>query len=164
MCFFIIFFLLFYEIRKNNPMLIIILCWIAELHKVHMYLEYHSVCPLVRIGTPLTPLPQASLSPPPPAHLPLGVGVGVPIRDDWRKSLSTLCWIGSILLHCQLAYRQVTSKLYLLHREKKDNERRGMGFDSLWEMEINKITTKNAWASSKINMRPHKDCFNFISC
>jgi hypothetical protein len=35
-------------------------------HKVHIYLEFHSVCPLVRIGigTPLT-LPQASESPPP---------------------------------------------------------------------------------------------------
>jgi hypothetical protein len=32
-------------------------------HKVHKYLEYHSVCPLVRIGTPPPPLPQASVSP-----------------------------------------------------------------------------------------------------
>jgi hypothetical protein len=33
-------------------------------HKVHIYLEYNSVCPLVGTGTPTTsPLPQASVSP-----------------------------------------------------------------------------------------------------
>ncbi len=31
-------------------------------HKVHIFLEYHSFCPLVRIGTPPLPLPQASVS------------------------------------------------------------------------------------------------------
>jgi hypothetical protein len=30
------------------------------LHKVHIYLEYPSVCPLVGIGTAPPPLPQAS--------------------------------------------------------------------------------------------------------
>ncbi len=33
-------------------------------HKVHIYLEYHSVCPLVRIGTP-TPSPPSECAPPP---------------------------------------------------------------------------------------------------
>ncbi len=33
------------------------------MQKVHIYLEYHNVCPLVRIGTPPPPpLPQASVS------------------------------------------------------------------------------------------------------
>jgi hypothetical protein len=55
-----------------------------------VYLEYHSVCPLVRIGTPPPPLPQASVSSPEPkgeegTHSPAGEGVGVP-TDDWRKT------------------------------------------------------------------------------
>jgi hypothetical protein len=36
---------------------------LAAVHKVHIYQEYHSVCPLVRNGTPPTPLPQASVPP-----------------------------------------------------------------------------------------------------
>jgi hypothetical protein len=35
-------------------------------HKVLIFTEYHSVCPLARIGTPPTPLPLASVPPPPP--------------------------------------------------------------------------------------------------
>ncbi len=35
-------------------------------HKVLTYKEYHSVCPLVGIGTLPTPLSQASVPPPPP--------------------------------------------------------------------------------------------------
>jgi hypothetical protein len=34
-------------------------------HKVLTYTEHHSVCPLVGIGTPPTPLPQASVPSPP---------------------------------------------------------------------------------------------------
>jgi hypothetical protein len=36
----------------------------ALYHKVHIYLEYHSVCPFVRIGIPPPPLPLASVLPP----------------------------------------------------------------------------------------------------
>jgi len=44
-----------------------------------IYLEYHSVCPLVRIGGPPTP----SLA---------GEEVGGPNSDDWRKgALCLLC-------------------------------------------------------------------------
>ncbi len=32
-------------------------------HKVHIYLEYHSVCPLVETGTPVLPFLQASVLP-----------------------------------------------------------------------------------------------------
>ncbi len=35
-------------------------------HKVHIYLEYLSVCPLVGIGTPLPPSPASEYAPPPP--------------------------------------------------------------------------------------------------
>jgi hypothetical protein len=60
-------------------------------HKVRMYKEYHSVCPLVGIGTPPTPLSQASVPLPPRTgggHTRLRVrGWGRPISDDWRKSL-----------------------------------------------------------------------------
>ncbi len=34
-------------------------------HKIHIYLEYNSVCPLVRSGTSPPPSPQARKSPPP---------------------------------------------------------------------------------------------------
>jgi hypothetical protein len=46
-------------------------------HKVHTYKEYHSVCPLVGVGTLPTPLSQASVPLPPEpkgggAHSPAG--------------------------------------------------------------------------------------------
>ncbi len=55
-------------------------------HKVHTYLEYHSVCPLVGIGTPSVP--------PPPdtggggsTYSPAREGVrGVPIRTTGEKA------------------------------------------------------------------------------
>ncbi len=64
-------------------------------HKVHIYLEYQSVCPLVRIGTLHPPLPPASESLPPEPkegeHTRLRVRRwGGPNSDDWRKSLA-LC-------------------------------------------------------------------------
>jgi hypothetical protein len=52
---------------------------------VHICLEYHRVCPLVRIWTPLPPVPQASVS-----LSPAGEGVGGPNLDEWRKNLA-LC-------------------------------------------------------------------------
>ncbi len=64
-------------------------------YKVHIYKEYHSVCPLVGIGT-LPPPSHASECAPPPqakggrAHSPAGEGWGSPNSDDWRKSLA-LC-------------------------------------------------------------------------
>ncbi len=68
------------------------------------HLEYHSVCPLVRIGTPHT-LSRKRVSPPPGikeaggTHSPTGEGVGggVPIRRQQKKpgTLSTLWWQGS---------------------------------------------------------------------
>ncbi len=52
---------LFYNLIYN---VIYFLC-VSLLNKVNIYLEYHSVCPLVRIGIPPTPppRPQASVSP-----------------------------------------------------------------------------------------------------
>ncbi len=56
-----------------------------------IYLEYHSVCPLVKIGTPHPSLPQTSVSPPEPngegAHSHAVEGVESPNSDNWRKSL-----------------------------------------------------------------------------
>ncbi len=58
-----------------------------------IYLEYHSVWILVRIGAPPPPLLQASVYPPLPSqpkggeHTRLRVrGWGSPISDDWTKS------------------------------------------------------------------------------
>jgi hypothetical protein len=64
-------------------------------HKVHIHLEYHSVCPLVGIGTPSTPSPTASVYPPPlnqrrGTHSPVGEGVGQSQFGRLEKSL-TLC-------------------------------------------------------------------------
>jgi hypothetical protein len=62
-------------------------------HKVHIYLEYHSICPFVRIRTP-HPLSRKRV----PAHprnqrgwgytLACMVYGGGPNSDDWRKSLA----------------------------------------------------------------------------
>ncbi len=64
-------------------------------HKVLIFKEHHSVCPLVGIGTPPIPLPQASV--PFPSDKRVGghtrlrlKGWGSPNSDDWRKSVA-LC-------------------------------------------------------------------------
>jgi hypothetical protein len=55
-------------------------------HKVGIYKEYHSVCPLVGIGTLPTPLSPERRG----GHTPLRLrGWGGPNSDDWKK-LSTL--------------------------------------------------------------------------
>jgi hypothetical protein len=57
-------------------------------HKVHIYLEYHSVCLLV--WDPPIPYPASECVPPPSqggAHSPTtGEGVGVPIRTTGEKT------------------------------------------------------------------------------
>jgi len=61
-------------------------------HKVHIYIEYYSVHPLVGIGSPPTPLPQTSEPFPPPYHRVGGhtrlrlKGWVSPNSDDWIKS------------------------------------------------------------------------------
>ncbi len=63
-------------------------------HKVLIYTEYHSVCPLVRIGDSPKPFPESQCATLEPtggeAHSPSGGGWGSPNSDDWRKSLA-LC-------------------------------------------------------------------------
>jgi hypothetical protein len=65
----------------------------SNTHIVLIYTEYHSVCPLVGIGTPPTPLQQASVPYPlnqrVGGHTRLRVGGGVPIPTTGKK-LSTL--------------------------------------------------------------------------
>ncbi len=64
--------------------------------KIHIYLEKHSVCLFVRIGTPPPPLPQRVCPSPGTKggevlHTRLRVrGRGSPNSNDWRKSLA-LC-------------------------------------------------------------------------
>jgi hypothetical protein len=55
------------------------------LHKVLTYTEHHSVCPLVGIGTPQTPLPQASVPSPPDQRV--GGHTRLPLRG-WGSSNS----------------------------------------------------------------------------
>jgi hypothetical protein len=86
-------------------------------HKVCIYTEYHSVSPVVGIGT----LSPASVPPPPKSrgrggHTRLRVrGWGSPNSDDWRKSsaLCLLCvfkfpfirrWILSLILGIIIFY------------------------------------------------------------
>ncbi len=63
-------------------------------HKIHIYLEYHSVCPLVWIGTPPPPLPLSRVS---PRNLKEGTpclrvrGWEGPNLDDGKKGLA-LCF------------------------------------------------------------------------
>ncbi len=62
---------------------------------MQIYLEYHSVCPLVGIGTPHPPLPPSECVPPlnqrGEGHTCLWVRVWrSPNSDDWRKILA-LC-------------------------------------------------------------------------
>jgi hypothetical protein len=60
-------------------------------HKLHIYLEFNSVCPLARIGTPHTPSPPNECVPPPRnqrggAHSPAGEEVGVLIGTTGEKA------------------------------------------------------------------------------
>ncbi len=61
--------------------------------KVNIYIEYHSVCPRVGIGTPLPHLPPASEHLPPEqkggGHSPVGEGVGESQFRRLKKKLST---------------------------------------------------------------------------
>ncbi len=68
------------------------------------YLEYHSVCPLVEIGTALPPLPQESVSPPQIGRTRSPAGEEVE-ESQWRlekrpSTLSTLCFKGKIIYFC----------------------------------------------------------------
>jgi hypothetical protein len=70
-------------------------------NKVLLFTEYHSVCPLVGIGTLPPPLSPASVPLPPEPKggggtLPAGEGLGSPNSDNWRKSLALclLCYMG----------------------------------------------------------------------
>jgi hypothetical protein len=88
-------------------------------HKVHIYLEYHSVCPLVRIGTrPPTPLPQASVY-----HLLVhhwcvphpGTkggdnrlrGGGVPIRTTGEKALHSVYSVGHKIKYNLIRFSEI---------------------------------------------------------
>jgi hypothetical protein len=72
---------------------------ISVLHKVRIYKEYHSVCPLVGIGTLPPPLSPASVPLPPEPKMggggvgalaPAGEGVGESQFHRLEKKLSTM--------------------------------------------------------------------------
>ncbi len=85
--------------RQNSCYDVCAVHWLAEMqvHKVHINLESHSVCPLVRYGTPQPPLSPWRVCPPQNqrggagGHTGLRVrGWGSPSSEDCRKSLA-LC-------------------------------------------------------------------------
>jgi hypothetical protein len=70
----------------------------GERVKVNKYLEYHSICPLARIGTP-TPSPARECVPPETkgkgGHTRLRVKkVGGPNSDDWRILEHSVYFVG----------------------------------------------------------------------
>jgi hypothetical protein len=72
-------------------------------NKVLIYIKHHSVCPLVGIGTPPTPLTQAS-GPPPRTKKggglsPAAKGVGECQFQRLEKKLSTLPTLWCICFH-----------------------------------------------------------------
>jgi hypothetical protein len=70
--------------------------------KVRIYKEYHSVCPLVGIGTLPPPLSPASVPLPQNgggAHSPAGEGLGESQFRRLEKKLSTLPTLWRILYH-----------------------------------------------------------------
>ncbi len=75
--------------------------WKRYIHKVLIFIEHHSVSPLVGIGTPPPLQPQASVPSPPDqwvgGHTRLRLkGWGSPNSDDWRKSLALCLLCGYI--------------------------------------------------------------------
>ncbi len=102
--FYIIFFL-FSELYNN--------------HKVLIYIEHHSLCPLVRIGTPPPLQPQVSVpSPPGPkgggAHSPAAKGVGESQfqRLEKRLALCLLCDNNHNLLFVTVTEQLFIADLY----------------------------------------------------
>jgi hypothetical protein len=77
-------------------------------HKVHIYVEYHSVCPLVGIVTPHS-LSRKRMCPPSGTKgggdtLVCGWG---PISDDWRKSLAlSLLYASTYPIHHTIQYER----------------------------------------------------------
>ncbi len=96
--YFYLYFITLVDIFKDDNILHVV----GFLHKVLIYLEYQSGCPLVGIGTPHgTPLPSSVCVPPPPPNQRVGgtnslagEGVGESHSEDMRKSLA-FC-----LVHC----------------------------------------------------------------
>jgi hypothetical protein len=76
-------------------------------YKVHVYLEYQSVCPLVRVGT-LHPLSYKRVCPPQNqkggTHSPADEGVGVPIRTTGEKAYHSVYYVPRILGYGILEY------------------------------------------------------------
>ncbi len=90
------------------------------------YLEYHSVCPLVEIGTP-PPLSRKRVCHPPPepkggggTHAPAGEGMGGPNSDDWRKSLA-LCLVCVCTVHGIENNSIFSQYIYYLHYVHEKN-------------------------------------------
>jgi hypothetical protein len=83
-------------------------------HKVRIYEEYHSVCPLVGLGTLPTSLSPASVPLPQNrggggAHSPAGEGLGESQFRRLQKKLSTLPTLWANSIHCSAFFCQEKS-------------------------------------------------------
>jgi hypothetical protein len=82
-------------------------------HIIHIYLKYHSVCPLVRIGTP--PSVASEFVPPEPkggTHSPADEGVVGSQFGRLEKSLALCLLCG--MQHCRSNYSAVITVLFAL--------------------------------------------------
>jgi hypothetical protein len=81
---------------------------------LYLFLEYQSICPFVRIGSP-RPLSRQRVCPPPQnqrvgggQHSLAGEGAGGADSDDWRESLA-LCILCDLQIVRYRAFRKYTS-------------------------------------------------------
>jgi hypothetical protein len=80
-----------------------------------LYLEYHNVCPLVRIRS-AHPFSHKRVQAPPPRAA--GEGVGGPNSDDWRESMALCLLCDNIYLQCfddECTLVHCTQTLYKVH-------------------------------------------------
>ncbi len=90
------------------------------IHKLNTYKEYHSVCPLVGIGTLPPPLSPASVPLPPEPKgggggaLACGWGAGGVPTDDWRKILAFCLLCGPIpwIFAFHTVYRRIKVSMH----------------------------------------------------
>jgi hypothetical protein len=138
-------------------------------HRVHIYLEYHNVCPLVQIGNPhpLSRIASECVPPPEPrggGHtLACGDGVGweVPIRTTilWRNPRLRLCHgvnLGERTLACLLAADSLAPLLVVPSRDWAKGWPSWSPAGLLWIPERNSGRSSVGWLNGASSVRRSK--------